>query len=72
MATVGRVRHAAGMGPDHLALSQLLALAGLVGATAQYSVLMRRRVLARVRAEQRVVQESGLQGLVRVFLADQA
>jgi hypothetical protein len=58
---------------EHLVLAQLLSLSGLVAGTAEYSTVIRRRVeRRRVLAEQQAAESAGLQGLVRVFLADTA
>lgn len=52
-------------------LGQLVTLAGLVGATIEYCVIIKRRATQRrLAAEQSVSQAAGLQGLVRIFLAD--
>ena len=52
-------------------LAQLLAYAGLLAATVEYCEVIRRRQLERVvAAEVRAIRISGLQALVRVFLAD--
>ena len=52
---------------------QLLSALGLVLATLDYSLLVRRRAdLRRQRREAAAVQQSGLQGLVRVLLADES
>lgn len=59
------------MALDQVVLAELLTLSGLIAATAEYSTLIRRRVERRhVLAEWQAVESSGLQGLVRVFLAD--
>lgn len=56
---------------DHAVLGELLLLAASIAGTAMYSMLIRRRQAARlIVAEQAAVEASGLQGLVRVFLAD--
>ena len=55
------------------ALAQLLALTALIGATIEYAAMLKRRLAARREAALR--EESGhigLQGLVRVFLANSA
>jgi hypothetical protein len=60
------------MSADTLMLVRLLATAALIAATAEYASMIRRRVMRRVRArEHRVLEDIGLQSLVRVFLADQ-
>lgn len=52
-------------------LAQLLSLTALLGATIEYCEIVKRRGLARALEQERLVaQASGLQGLVRVFLAD--
>jgi hypothetical protein len=56
---------------DNLVLAQLLVLSGLIAGTAEYSLIIRRRAARRALDTQRAaVEASGLQGLVRVFLAD--
>jgi hypothetical protein len=64
---VDRVR----MSADTHLLQSLLATAALIAATAEYAAMIRRRVVRRVHArEHRVLEDLGLQSLVRVFLAD--
>ena len=59
------------MSADTHLLQSLLATAALIAATAQYAAMIRRRVMRRVHArENRVLEDLGLQSLVRVFLAD--
>lgn len=58
------------MAADHLLLAQLLTLSGLIAGTAEYSTLIRRRVERRRLADRSAAESAGLQGLVRVFLAD--
>ena len=59
------------MSADTLMLVRLLAIAALIAATAEYAAMVRRRVMRRVHArEHRVLEDLGLQSLVRVFLAD--
>ena len=59
------------MSADTHTLGSLLATAALMAATAQYAAMIRRRVMRRVSArEHRVLEDVGLQSLVRVFLAD--
>ena len=59
------------MDPAAHLLAQLLAYAGLLAATVEYCEVMRRRQLQRVAAaDVRAIRASGLQALVRVFLAD--
>lgn len=51
---------------------QLLSLAGLIAATIEYGEIVRRRARYRaLEAEQLALQDAGLRGVVRVFLADQ-
>ncbi|HEX6128457.1 MAG TPA: hypothetical protein VF071_05470 [Candidatus Limnocylindria bacterium] len=50
------------------AAAQLLSIVGLVVGTADYALLIRRRAADRRRLA--AVQRTGLQGLVRVMLAD--
>lgn len=57
------------MATDTEVLAQLLLLAGLITATTEYSILIRRRVERRALADRQTVEASGLQGLVRIFLA---
>lgn len=48
-----------------------LTIVALIGATIEYSVIVRRRVQdRRVKADQLLAAETGLRGLVRVLLAD--
>ena len=59
------------MEPTQLMLAQLITYAGLLGATIDYCELMKRRVQRRAAdAERLAAQASGLQGLVRIFLAE--
>ena len=59
------------MDPAPHVLAQLLTYAGLLAATVEYCEVMRRRQLQRVAAaDVRAIRASGLQALVRVFLAD--
>lgn len=59
------------MSPDTFMLVRLLATAALIAATAEYAAMIRRRVARRVHArEHRVLEDVGLQSLVRVFLAE--
>jgi hypothetical protein len=54
------------------AAAQVLSAVGLVIGTVDYSLLIRRRAARRRQARQaRMVEETGLQGLVRVLLADE-
>jgi len=56
---------------DHLVLAQLVSLAGLLAATAEYCEILKRRAVRRqVQAERLAAAESGLYGLVRVIAAD--
>ena len=53
-------------------LIEALSLAGLVAATLEYALLLRRREGQRARwREGELAADTGLQGLVRVFLADE-
>jgi hypothetical protein len=59
------------MSADTLMLVRLLATSALIAATAEYAAMIRRRVLRQVHErEHRVLEDVGLQSLVRVFLAD--
>lgn len=59
------------MDPAVHLLAQLLAYAALLAATAEYCEVMRRRQQQRVvAAEVRAIRVSGLQAMVRLFLAD--
>jgi hypothetical protein len=58
------------MAADQTVLAELVTLAGLVAGAAMYSITIRRRAERRLLDVQRAAQDSGLQGLVRVFLAD--
>ena len=61
------------MHPDSLTLGQLLSMAALLAATCEYAEIIRRRQLVRIAIRQEAeVERSGLQGLVRLFLADGA
>lgn len=52
-------------------LAQLLAMAALLAATAEYGEVIKRRVLGRVHARERsLLEQHGLHGLVRVFLTE--
>jgi hypothetical protein len=54
------------------ATAQLLSAMGLLIGTLDYSLLVRRRAVSRRHARQiALVEESGLQGLVRVLLAEE-
>jgi hypothetical protein len=56
---------------DTVMLARLLAMAALLAATTEYAEILKRRVLLRVNARERsVLEQHGLHGLVRVFLAD--
>jgi hypothetical protein len=60
------------MDPQHLLLAKLLAYADLMAATVIYSgVIRRRKVRRNDEAEARAVQDAGLRGLVRLYLADE-
>jgi hypothetical protein len=52
-------------------LVKLLTTAALIAATAEYAAMIRRRIVRRTDArEHRVLEDVGLQSLVRVFLAE--
>jgi hypothetical protein len=71
MAVGATAVDAGAMTPEHRLLAELLTLAGLVAGTAEYSIMIRRRQARRARtALQSAAEMAGLQGLVRVFLAD--
>jgi hypothetical protein len=55
------------MHPDTHMLAELLSLAALMAATIDYGEVTKRRALRRVQV---AVEDEGLRGLVRVFLAD--
>jgi hypothetical protein len=56
---------------DTVMLARLLAMAALLAATTEYAEVIRRRALRRVNARERsALEQHGLHGLVRVFLAD--
>ena len=58
------------MEPTQHALASLLALAGLIGGTIEYIEILRRREHGRqLAAEHRLMEDSGLRGLVRLFAA---
>lgn len=70
MARIAVRRHPSPMA-DPVLVSQLLAFAALVGATIEYRQILRRRAIVRRQdAERRAAQDSGLRGMVRVFLAE--
>ena len=62
------------MEASQLVLTELLAMVALAAATIEYGEIIqrraRRRALAEAEADQRAVQEAGLRGMVRVFLAE--
>jgi hypothetical protein len=59
------------MAADTHTLAQLLSLAALIAATIEYAEVIKRRVKRRADARERAaIQDVGLNGLVRVFLAD--
>lgn len=59
------------MGAETVTLARLLLMAALTAATIEYAELIRRRFARQVEARDRdSLQEHGLQGLVRVLLAD--
>ena len=52
-------------------VAQLLSLAALIGATIEYAEIVKRRRVRRLTASKRIeVEQAGVAGLVRVFLAD--
>jgi hypothetical protein len=54
-----------------LMLAQLLTYAALIAATCEYLEIMKRRQLGRILvAQQAEIEQSALEGLVRVFLVD--
>jgi hypothetical protein len=56
---------------DHHVLAQLVSLAGLIAATAEYCEILRRREVRRLaQADRLAAAETGLYGLVRVIAAD--
>lgn len=59
------------MGADRQTLAQIVMLAALIAATAEYSIMIQRRELWRIEAVQRdEVHDAGLRNLVRVLLTD--
>jgi hypothetical protein len=59
------------MTADTLLLARLLAMAALLAATTEYVEVIKRRVSGRVHARERsLLEQHGLHGLVRVFLAE--
>ncbi|MEX0626037.1 MAG: hypothetical protein WD402_05795 [Chloroflexota bacterium] len=59
------------MTADTVMLARLLSMAALIAATTEYAEVIRRRVVRRAKARERsVLEQHGLHGLVRVFLAD--
>ncbi|HUH17394.1 MAG TPA: hypothetical protein VMM85_05545 [Methylomirabilota bacterium] len=59
------------MDPTSRLLAELVTLAGLIAATAEYSHVIHRRVQRRqLEADRLAAQATGLTGLVRVLLAD--
>jgi hypothetical protein len=59
------------MTADTVTLARLLAMAALLAATTEYAEMIKRRVLRQVNARERsALEQYGLHGLVRVFLAD--
>lgn len=60
------------MGASQMVLTELLAMVALVAATIEYGEVIQRRARRRALAEDehRAVQEAGLRGMVRVFLAE--
>ncbi len=58
------------MDPSQHALASLLVLAGLIGGTIEYIEIVRRREhRRRLAAEDQLMADSGLRGLVRLFEA---
>jgi hypothetical protein len=56
---------------DTVTLARLLAMAALLAATTEYAEIIKRRVILRLNARERsALEQRGLDGLVRVFLAD--
>ena len=56
---------------DTVMLARLLAMAALLAATTEYVELIKHRMMRRANARERsVLEQHGLHGLVRVFLAD--
>lgn len=75
--TIVPLRHRAprtdgsGMDADTLTLARLLLTTALMAATIEYAEVIKRRVVRRAVARERAsLEEHGLLGLVRVFLAD--
>jgi hypothetical protein len=59
------------MTADTVMLARLLAMAALLAATTEYAEIIRRRVMRQVTARERsALEQHGLHGLVRLFLAD--
>ena len=59
------------MTPDTVTLARLLTMAALVAATTEYAEMIRRRAMRQVNARERsALEQHGLHGLVRVFLAE--
>ncbi len=59
------------MDADTVTLARLMLMAALTAATIEYAELIRRRFARRVEARERAsLQDHGLEGLVRVLLAD--
>ena len=62
------------MEASELVVTELLAMVALVAATIEYGEIIQRRArrqaMAEAEADQRAVQEAGLRGMVRVFLAE--
>ena len=59
------------MTADTLMLARLLSQAALLAATTEYAEMIKRRVTLRVKARERsALEQHGLHGLVRVFLAE--
>ena len=52
-------------------LAHLLTLAGLIGGTIEYIEILKRRITARrQKADDDAAADSGLRGMIRVFLTD--
>lgn len=57
--------------PDPYLVAQVLTLIALIASTIEYCEIMQRRVAARRRRiDEEAAAESGLRGLIRVFLTD--
>lgn len=59
------------MDADTVTLARLLLMTALTAATIEYAEVIKRRFVRRADArEQALLEEHGLHGLVRIFLAD--